>query len=788
MSAFLMRMSDFFCPSDRELALRGQIKTGWSTVAARKKSRPSQMKLPPQEVKHIEAVVAQAEALQVAEEIRIGVQMLKLQRLRNSCRGNGTSSCILCGYDLVHHRSRSLSSMHVCFECAQAVCSRCKAEYKCHTGETVVLCRLCSDERELWKKSGAWLSNKLPVVNISEEELERAQQQRQMAQKMMPLRTNFMVPPSQLDEEEDDEDDLSTVSGSTANYGGYPTYIAGSAPSSRSPSPDLSFMTEANAAAAAWRGDRQTSELLPQSHKTLPPGKSPTVMRKSGSYDLVATRRLRASTMPSKERVAASITRKPAMGGERKKDMEELRRKVIEKKKAADLQKSVGRAIQRTPSPTLPTLSVDPLKMKRSRSNDFPLSNPRLSPMMAASSQHPYIKVVMATPPTSPDIPRGELRSQSPLTESTVAREPTPKSQEPRNASATSGSAHDPSPSTSQQPEGGRRRKPVPSPRRRPASPDPLSTATTTTTTQGTHDARDFTFVAEGKKYATIEREKPSAAPQKRTASVEKERGREHRSGTLERRQRASRTPEPQSPPSRNSTRKTPPPESKSTFSSIFPADVNSELQSALYRKKASRESSKEEAGGSNPHLKDIGKRVSITSEGSVDSQQGTVGRTDSGSSGDHTWKRQGARRTAGRARRTQQTEADEEDQGTRHRTRSGAVSGGGGGGARRTHHQGTEEEEQGATSRSRTRSGAVSGSDPSALRRGRNARASPRPGHRRVSREHSAPRDDPDSFPEPSEQFGSEEAECIRRARAGDRRAARTGGDLLVAADGEDD
>jgi hypothetical protein len=180
MSAILNKMSEFFCPPDRELALRGQIKTGWSTVAARRKSRPSQMKLPLQEIQHIQAVVAHAEALQMAEEIRIGVQMLKLQQLRKSCRGNGTSTCILCGYDLVHHRSRSLSSIHVCFECAQAVCSRCKAEYKCHTGETVVLCRLCSDERELWKKSGAWLNNKLPVIHVSEEELEKAQQQRQM--------------------------------------------------------------------------------------------------------------------------------------------------------------------------------------------------------------------------------------------------------------------------------------------------------------------------------------------------------------------------------------------------------------------------------------------------------------------------------------------------------------------------------------------------------------------------------------------------------------------------------
>ena len=50
-----------------------RIKTGWSTVAARKRSpQQSQMKLPPQEVKRIAEVVAQAEALQMAEELRIG--------------------------------------------------------------------------------------------------------------------------------------------------------------------------------------------------------------------------------------------------------------------------------------------------------------------------------------------------------------------------------------------------------------------------------------------------------------------------------------------------------------------------------------------------------------------------------------------------------------------------------------------------------------------------------------------------------------------------------------------
>ena len=91
-------------------------------------------------------------------------------------------------------------------------------------------------------------------------------------------------------------------------------------------------------------------------------------------------------------------------------------------------------------------------------------------------------------------------------------------------------------------------------------------------------------------------------------------------------------------------------------------------------------------------------------------------------------------------------------------------------------------------SSRSRTRSGAVSGSDAAAIRRGR--RVSPRPAHREASRQHSGSsvdRVDLSEQPLPHERFG-EEAELMHRARGGNRRVGRMGGDLLVAADGEQD
>ena len=49
---------------------------------------------------------------------------------------------------------------------------------------------------QLWKKSGAWLSNKLPVINLSDEELEKAQQLRQrqnMVRKDTPLSPSIII-------------------------------------------------------------------------------------------------------------------------------------------------------------------------------------------------------------------------------------------------------------------------------------------------------------------------------------------------------------------------------------------------------------------------------------------------------------------------------------------------------------------------------------------------------------------------------------------------------------------
>ena len=69
------------------------------------------------------------------------VQMLKLQRLHKSCRGNGTSSCILCGYDFTRHRSRGPISMHICRECSKVCgCAWCVVCLCVHVYVCVCVC------------------------------------------------------------------------------------------------------------------------------------------------------------------------------------------------------------------------------------------------------------------------------------------------------------------------------------------------------------------------------------------------------------------------------------------------------------------------------------------------------------------------------------------------------------------------------------------------------------------------------------------------------------------------
>ena len=120
--------------------------------------------------------------------------MDRLEGMRHSRLGNGETECILCGevFRFYHHSQRP------CAECGKMTCGKCGLEYSTGTSHShnqkkepgssfpssssvtslltttiggilgggggggddgkdrVWLCKICGEQREAWKKSGAW--------------------------------------------------------------------------------------------------------------------------------------------------------------------------------------------------------------------------------------------------------------------------------------------------------------------------------------------------------------------------------------------------------------------------------------------------------------------------------------------------------------------------------------------------------------------------------------------------------------------------------------------------------
>lgn len=138
--------------------------------------------------------------------------MDRLERLKHSRLGNGETDCILCGevFRFYHHSQKR------CMECAKMTCGKCGRE--CHNSgpgsgsggsqhghrgsslassssmsssmtslissalfgghgsassdhhdasSTIWLCKICAEQREMWKKSGAWFFKVSKMLHAS---------------------------------------------------------------------------------------------------------------------------------------------------------------------------------------------------------------------------------------------------------------------------------------------------------------------------------------------------------------------------------------------------------------------------------------------------------------------------------------------------------------------------------------------------------------------------------------------------------------------------------------------
>ncbi|XP_065324465.1 rabphilin-3A-like isoform X1 [Gordionus sp. m RMFG-2023] len=152
------------CPDDRQLALRAKLKTGWSvhTNKAPSPGKINEQQLTDSEQEAIMEVIHRAEMLESLEKERVGKLVDKLENMKHNAIGNGVNQCILCGEEF-----GLLSPARYCEDCKKAVCSKCVVDAGLTDPQghhhPLWLCKICSESREIWKRSGAWFFKGLPV-------------------------------------------------------------------------------------------------------------------------------------------------------------------------------------------------------------------------------------------------------------------------------------------------------------------------------------------------------------------------------------------------------------------------------------------------------------------------------------------------------------------------------------------------------------------------------------------------------------------------------------------------
>ncbi|XP_012677411.2 double C2-like domain-containing protein beta isoform X2 [Clupea harengus] len=148
----------WICPNDRQLALRAKLQTGWSVHTYQTERQRKSQSLQKQELDIILSVIRRAEQLDQVEQHRIGRLVERLENMCRSAVGNGLSQCLLCGEVLGLLGAPSV----LCQDCSKKVCTKCGVETVSSQRRLQWLCKICSERREVWKRSGAWFYKALP--------------------------------------------------------------------------------------------------------------------------------------------------------------------------------------------------------------------------------------------------------------------------------------------------------------------------------------------------------------------------------------------------------------------------------------------------------------------------------------------------------------------------------------------------------------------------------------------------------------------------------------------------
>ncbi|CAF4220260.1 unnamed protein product, partial [Rotaria sordida] len=105
----------------------------------------------------IENVLKRNQYIQYIEQERIRKLIDRLDKMKENTTGNGLSQCLLCS-----NKRGILSRLFFSYANRQKlVCDNCSIQT--HFNQNIVsLCNICSENRQLWKKSAAWFFRSLP--------------------------------------------------------------------------------------------------------------------------------------------------------------------------------------------------------------------------------------------------------------------------------------------------------------------------------------------------------------------------------------------------------------------------------------------------------------------------------------------------------------------------------------------------------------------------------------------------------------------------------------------------
>lgn len=135
-----------------------RLHTGWSSAASRNPLSSDEQAV-------ILSVIRRNEEIENAERQRIGRLVMRLEKIKQNAIDRGPNCCRLCGNSfglLKYYRI-------ICLDCRKPMCSKCCPDMNLSAYKrlrSLSICRICSEIRELWKKTGAWFFKGLPIYEI----------------------------------------------------------------------------------------------------------------------------------------------------------------------------------------------------------------------------------------------------------------------------------------------------------------------------------------------------------------------------------------------------------------------------------------------------------------------------------------------------------------------------------------------------------------------------------------------------------------------------------------------